>query len=142
MKNNIKNIAYIQNLPFLNEIQIKKYLGNIKNLTSNNTDEIYKFIVCCNNCYKITNFCLNINSKNLSELNELIRNNRKLDKCIFVATRSNSDAIRDIIAKNIYFSLSSVQVILNKYKNIEPFNVMTIVSDLDSPFYNEIYLHR
>jgi hypothetical protein len=117
-------------------------MGNIKKLTSENPLEIYKFIVCCNKCYKITNFVLNINSLVLSSINKLVQNNRKLDKCIFVATRSNSDAIRDIIAKNIYFSLSSVQVILNKYKNIEPFNVMTIVSDLDSPFYNEIYLHR
>jgi hypothetical protein len=140
MKNNIKNIAYIQNLPFLNEIQIKKYLGNIKNLTSNNTDEIYKFIVCCNNCYKITNFCLNINSKNLSELNELIRNNRKLDKCIFAATRSNANNLRKTLPKNIYFSLSSLDVILQNYKNIEPFKVMTIVSDLVSPFYNQIYI--
>lgn len=139
MKNNVKNIAYIQNLPFLNKLQIKKYFGNIKNFTSNNTDEIYKFIICCNNCYKITNFCININSRNLSELNKLIKNNRKLDKCIFVATRSNANSVRDVIAKNIYFSLSSLNVILANYRNIEPFRIMTIVSDFISPFYNEIY---
>jgi hypothetical protein len=140
MKNNNKNIAYIQNSFLLNELQIKKYMGNIKNLTSDNTVKMYNFIVCCNNCYKITNFCLNINSKNLSELNELIRNNRKLDKCIFAATRSNANSLRKTLAKNIYFSLSSLDTILQNYKNIEPFKVMTIVSDLDSPFFNEIYI--
>jgi len=140
MKNNVKNIAYIQNLPFLNKLQIKKYFGNIKNFTSNNTDEIYKFIICCNNCYKITNFCININSRNLSELNQLIKNNRKLDECIFVATRSNANSVRDVISKNIYFSLSSLNVILANYRNIEPFRIMTIVSDFISPFYNQIYI--
>jgi hypothetical protein len=140
MKKNIKNVAYIQNLPFLDELQIKKYFGNIKNITSENSEEIYKFIICCNNCYKITNFNLNVNSRNLTELNQLIKNNRKLDKCIFVATRSNANSVRDVIAKNIYFSLSSLSIILNNYKNIEPFRVMTIVSDLNSPFYNQIYI--
>ena len=139
MKNNVKNVAYIQNLPFLDELQIKKYFGNIKNFTSSNSEEIYKFIICCNNCYKITNFCLNVNSRNLSEINQLIKNNRKLDKCIFVATRSNANSVRDVIAKNIYFSLSSLNIILSNYQNIEPFRVMTIVSDFNSPFYNQIY---
>lgn len=139
MKNNVKNVAYIQNTNLLTDEQIKKYMINIKNLTSDNTAKIYKFIVCCNNCYKITNFCLNINSKNLSELNELIRNNRKLDKCIFAATRSNANSLRRKTAKNIYFSLSSLDTILQNYKNIEPFKVMTIVSDFDSPFYEQIY---
>lgn len=140
MKKNIKNVAYIQNLPFLDELQIKKYFGNIKNITSENSEEIYKFIICCNNCYKITNFNLNVNSRNLSEINQLIKNNRKLDKCIFVATRSNANSVRDVIAKNIYFSLSSLSIILNNYKNIEPFRVMTIVSDFNSPFYSQIYI--
>ena len=140
MKKNVKNVAYIQNLRFLDKLQIKKYFGNIKNFTSDNTDEIYKFIICCNNCYKITNFNLNINSRNLSELNQLIKNNRKLDKCIFVATRSNANSVRDVIAKNIYFSLSSLNIILKNYENIEPFRVMTIVSDINNPYYNQIYI--
>ena len=114
-------------------------MGDIKNLTSFNPIEIYKFIVCCNKCYKITNFCLSINSQSLSQLNPLIKNNRKLDNCYFIATISNANSIRDIIAKNIYFALSSLTTILENYKNIEPFNIMTIVSDTRSPFFDEIY---
>jgi hypothetical protein len=140
MKKNIKNIAYIQDYLLLSNEQIIKYMGEIKNLTSENVEKIYKFIVCCNKRCKITNFCLNINSETLFELNKLIENNRKLDKCIFVATRSNSNHVRDVIAKNIYFSLSDLNIILNNYKNIEPFKVMTIVSDLNTPFYNQIYI--
>jgi hypothetical protein len=137
---NIKNIAYIQDYFLLSNEQIKKYMGEIQNLTSDNIEKIYKFIICCNKSCKITKFCLNINSEILFELNKLIENNRILDKCIFVATRSNSNLVRDIIAKNIYFSLSDLNIILNNYKNIEPFKVMTIVSDLNTPFYNQIYI--
>jgi hypothetical protein len=82
---------------------------------------------------------LSINSQSLSQLNPLIKNNRKLDNCIFIATISNANSVRDIIAKNIYFALSSLTTILENYKNIEPFNIMTIVSDTRSPFFDEIY---
>ena len=139
MKKNVKNVAYIQDPSLLTQEQIKKYMGDVKNLTSFNTIEIYNFIVCCNKCYKITNFCLSINSQSLSQLNPLIKNNRKLDNCYFIATISNANSIRDIIAKNIYFALSSLTTILENYKNIEPFNIMTIVSDTRSPFFDEIY---
>ena len=103
MKKNVKNIAYIQNLGLLTNEQIKKYMGNIKYLTSDDTTIIYKFIVCCNKCYKITKFCLMINSEILKELNLLIQKNKKLDKCIFFATLSNADSVREETAKNIYF---------------------------------------
>jgi len=139
MKKNVKNVAYIQDPGLLTQEQIKKYIPCVKNLTSFNTIEIYNFIVCCNKCYKITNFCLSINSQSLSQLNPLIKNNRKLDNCYFIATISNANSIRDMIAKNIYFALSSLSTILENYKNIEPFNIMTIVSDTRSPFFDEIY---
>ena len=80
MKKNVKNVAYIQDPGLLTQEQIKKYMGDVKNLTSFNTIEIYNFIVCCNKCYKITNFCLSINSQSLSQLNPLIKNNRKLQQ--------------------------------------------------------------
>jgi ABC-type glucose/galactose transport system permease subunit len=135
----VNNIAYIQDLNLLTDEQVKKYMGNIKYLTSEDPERIYKFIVCCNRCYNITNFCLNINSRVLIILNTLISDNRNLDSCIFIATRSNANDVRDIISKNIYFSLSSLDVILQNYSNIEPNIVMTIVSDVNSAFYNQIY---
>ena len=139
MKKNVKNIAYIQNKGILSNEQIKKYMGDIKYLTSDDSNIIYKFIVCCNKCYKITKFCLMINSEILKDLNLLIQKNRKLDKCIFFATYSSANSVRDVIAKNIYFSLSSLSVILNGFENIATGNVMTIVSDANTPYYNQIY---
>jgi len=136
---NVKNIAYIQNIGLLTNEQILKYMGDIKYLTSDDPIIIYKFIVCCNKCNKITKFCLMINSETLKDLNILIQNNRKLDKCIFFDTRSNADSVRDVIAKNIYFSLSALSVILKGFLNIPPNYVMTIVSDGNTPYYNQIY---
>ncbi len=139
MKNNVKNVAYIQNLGLLTDEQIQKYMGDIKYSISNDAIEMYKFIVCCNKCYKITNFCINIYSETLKILNILIQNNRKLDDCIFIATFSNANSIRDEITKNIYFSLSSVNVIIEDYLDITPYNIMTIVSDIRNPYFDQIY---
>jgi hypothetical protein len=139
MKKNVKNIAYIQDFGLLTNEQIIKYMGDIKYLTANDANIVYKFIVCCNKCYKITKFCLMINSETLQELNILIQNNRKLDKCIFFATRSNADSVRDVIAKNIYFSISALSIVLKGFLNIPPNYVITIVSDANTPYYNQIY---
>lgn len=137
----MKNIAYIQKNNKLTDEQIIKYMGNIKYLTSDDPLRIYKFIVCCNKCYGITNFCLAVPSGILQFLSSKIENNRSLDNCIFVATYSNSNIVRDIIAKNIYFSLSELSVLINNYNNITPYNVMTIVSDdRTNPYYDQLYL--
>ena len=142
MKPNInksENIAYIQNIGLLTNEQIQKYMGDIKYLTSDDPIIIYRFIVCLNKCYKITKFCLMINSETLRDLNILIKKKRKLDKCIFFATRSNANSVRNVIAKNIYFSLSSLSVVLKGFLNIPSNYVMTIVSDANTPYYNQIY---
>jgi hypothetical protein len=137
----MKNIAYIQKLNSLSNEQIKRYMGNIKFLISNDPIRIYNFIVCCNKKCKITNFCLNITSGVLNILNTLIKDNKDLDNCIFVATYSNANYVRNIITKNIYFSLSALSVLIENYKNIEPYNVMTIASnDLTNPFYDQLLL--
>ena len=138
-KNIRKNIAYIQNLNLMTDEQIKKYMVNIKFLSSNDPIKVYKFIVRCNKLNKITNFCLSINSGTLNEVNKLIKNNRKLDNCIFVATFSNANVVRDEIAKNIYFSLSSANVMIQDYLDIAPYNIMTIVTDTKNPYFDQIY---
>lgn len=135
----MKNIAYIQDFDILSEEQILKYMGNIKHKTEPDVSKIYKFILCCNKRYKITNFCLSINSGTLNNLNLLIQDNRSLDNCIFIATRSNANLVRETIAKNIFFSLSEVSILIKDYLDIEPYNVMTIVSDTNTPYFNEIY---
>ena len=135
----MKNVAYIQDIGLLTKEQIKKYMSNIKNLTSEDPVKIYKFIVCCNKCYKITNFCLNINGQSLKDISDLIKKNHKLDNCIFICTRSNVDKIQAEVAKNIYFSLSPLSVIMSEYSGIKPNNVITIVSDRNDVYYNQIY---
>ena len=135
----MKNIAYIQNIGLLTNEQIQKYMGDIKYITSDDLMIIYKFMVCCNKYYKITQFCLMINSGILKNLNILIQNSRRLEKCIFFATLSNADSVRDVIAENIYFSLSSLSVVLKGFLNIPPNYIMTIVSDENTPYYNQIY---
>lgn len=135
----MKNVAYIQDIGLITKEQIKKYMGNIKNLTSEDPVKIYKFIVCCNKCYKITNFCLNINGQSLKDVSDLIKINHKLDKCIFISTRSNVDKIQAEVAKNIFFSLSPLSVIMSDYSGIKPNNVMTIVSNRNDVYYNQIY---
>ena len=139
MKKNVKNVAYIQDFNLLKNAQIKKYMGDVKNLTEEDPIKVYKFIVCCNNCYKITNFCLNLNSGTLKDLNVFIKNNRNLDKCIFIATRSNANSVRETITKNIYFSLSEISILISNYNEIKPYNVMTIVSDTRTPYFDQIY---
>ena len=140
MKKNIrKNIAYIQDFDLMTDEQIKKYMGNIKFLSSEDPIKVYKFIVHCNKCNKITNFAIAINSGTLYEVNKLIKNNRKLDNCIFIATWSNANLVRDKIAKNIYFSLSSVNVMIQDYLDIAPYNIMTIVTDTKNPYFDQIY---
>ena len=142
MKPNInksENIAYIQNIGLLTNEQIQKYMGDIKYLTSDDPIIIYRFIVCLNKCYKITKFCLMINSETLRDLNILIKKKKKLNKCIFFATLSNANSVRNVIAKNIYFSLSSLSVVLKGFLNIPSNYVMTIVSDANTPYYNQIY---
>ena len=135
----MKNIAYIQNIGLLTNEQIQKYMGDIKYITSDDLMIIYKFMVCCNKYYKITQFCLMINSGILKNLNILIQNSRRLEKCIFFATLSNADSVRDVIAENIYFSLSSLSVVLKGFLNIPPNYIMTIVSDENTPYYKQIY---
>lgn len=135
----MKNVAYIQDIVLLTKEQIKKYMGNIKNLTSEDPVKIYKFIVCCNKCYKITNFCLNINGQSLKDVSDLIIKNNKLDNCIFIATCSNVDKIQAEVAKNIFFSLSPLSIIMSDYSGIKPNNVMTIVSNRNDVYYNQIY---
>jgi hypothetical protein len=135
----MKNIAYIQNIGLLTNEQIQKYMGDIKYITSDDLMIIYKYIVCCNKYYKITQFCLMINSGILKNLNILIQNSRRLEKCVFFAKLSNADSVRDVIAENIYFSLSSLSVVLKGFLNIPPNYIMTIVSDENTPYYNQIY---
>jgi len=66
-----------------------------------------------------------------------------LDKCIFVATYSNADSVREKnIQKNtnIYFTLSPLSEIINSVeRNYLPNRAMLVVSDINNPYYNQLY---
>ena len=68
----------------------------------------------------------------------------KLEKCTFIATYSNADSVRaKNIEKNtnIYFGLSPISVVLNSFvsSSITNNKFFFIVSDSDTPYYNQIY---
>lgn len=146
----MKKVALIQSQPIFTEKLKKKYLGNIPLLTSTNVVDIYKFINtnAKKNC--IFKFVLHVNSGVLDKFIDYIYNKKKvsmnarklLSKCIFIATYSNANSVREKnIQKNtnIYFSLTPISECLKMFKNVPPEKYMLIVSDVDNPYYNQIY---
>jgi hypothetical protein len=103
--------------------------------------------VCKNGIYK---YVLHINSKTLDEFIDYISIKKSksckicnlLNKCTFVATLSNANVVRknNILKKtNIYFSLSAISEVIKVFNNAKPGKYMLIVSDKDTPYYNQIY---
>jgi len=65
-----------------------------------------------------------------------------LSKCIFIATFSTADIVRqkNIEKKtNIYFSLSPLSLVLLAYNSIPPNRLMFVVSDKINPYYEQVY---
>lgn len=146
----MKKVALIQSQANFTEELKEKYLGDVPLLTSNNVAEIYKFIkkTAKKNC--IFKYVLHIDSGVLDAFIDYIYDKKKLSmnarsllsKCIFIATLSNADSVREKnIQKNtnIYFSLSALSEILKMFKGVPNEKYMLIVSDSDTPYYNQIY---
>lgn len=133
-------------------------------LTSNDKEEIFDFIkdhVCKNNVF---HFLLHIDSNTLSELLDYMdqrkrcsRKTRKwLNKCIFVATYSNASNVRTkvkLLNARVYFALSPIRGVLSSIPDgsssvitnpdgsttNKPKEIMLVVSNTSSPFFNEVY---
>ena len=151
----MKKVALIQSeFFFTNELK-KKYLGNIPSLTSTDVVEIYRFIRknAEKNC--IFKYILHIDSGVLDKFIDYIYEkknskckcisknaNKLLSKCILIATYSNADSVREKnIQKNtnIYFSLTPLSSIIKNLFNYAPNKCMLVVSDTDTPYFNQIY---
>jgi hypothetical protein len=141
----MQKVAFIQSDEFFNQPLQDQYLHNIPVLTSTDAKEIYKFIK--KNALKkcILKYVLDINSNVLDKLIDYISLKRDkcsccsiIEKCTLMATRSNATNVREknILKKtNIFFTLTTIGLILNTYTD----NRLFVVSDIDSPYYNEIF---
>jgi len=142
----MKKAAIIQSGVFFTPDLQDTYLEGIPLLTSDNVKEVYTFIIKNAKKKCIFKFVLDINSGLLNDLIDYISLKKKsktknvslLNKCIFMATRSNATSIREkknIKDINVYFTLTTVGEIFKDYYD----NRIFVISDAKTPYYNEIY---
>lgn len=157
MKRNYKNkVAFVQSEVIFEDDTRKEFL-KIKSsqlLTSKDEEEIFDFIK--HHAYKnsIYKFVLHIDSGTLTNLIELMaeekersKKTRKLiKKCKFVATYSNASSVRTLNTEKeteIRFALSPISEVLKSIPdgsiNVTTKEIMLVVSDTVSPYYEEIY---
>ena len=143
-------VALIQSELFFTPELKEKYLGCIKLITSINILEIYKFIErnVRENC--IYKYILHVNSGVLNNFIDYIYDKKNtsacsrelLSECIFVATLSNADNVRqkNIEKKtNILFNLSPISKLLSVLNDLASGFLMLVVSDASTPYYDQIY---
>lgn len=160
-------VCFIQSEEIFQEDTRKKYL-KIKNsqlLTSNDGEEIYSYIRKHVRTNKIYNFLLHIDSATLSDLLDYMEDKKQsskiarawLKKCAFVCTYSNAGYIRQKVlslnVKNVFFGLSPIRSVLETIPRgtssvitntdgsttNKPKEIMVVVSNTPSPFFDEVY---
>ena len=144
------SLSEILSVTFSREL-VNSYLDeDVPILSSNDAEEIYKFIKQNAKEYNIYRYVLHINSAILTDFINYIyekkicssRARSLLSKCIFAATSSNADSVRELnILKNtkIYFCLSRISTVLSNIKGIPPNNIMLVASDYVTPYFNQVY---
>ena len=164
MRNYKNKVCFVQSEVIFEDDTRRDYLKINKSqlLTSNDDGEIFDFIknhVCKNNVY---NFLLHIDSGTLSKLLDYMddkkqssnRTRKWLRKCTFICTYSNSGNVRSQVislnVNNVYFALSPIKNVLSTLPDgssslipdsttSKPKEIMLVVSNTDSPFFNEVY---
>lgn len=157
MKVNYKNkVAVVQSEVIFEDDTRKEFLKIKKSqlLTSNDDDEIFDFIK--DHAYKnsIYKFVLHIDSGTLTNLINLMaeekeRSNKTcklIKKCKFVATYSNASSVRALNAEKgteIRFALSPISEVLRSIPDGSSTGtkqeIMLVVSETPSPYYDEIF---
>lgn len=146
----MKKVALIQSELFFTPELKEKYLKRIPLITSFNILKIYHFIkrnVRKNGIYK---YILHVDSGVLNNFIDYIYDKKNtsvcsrelLSKCIFVATYSNADYVRqkNIEKKtNILFNLSPISKLLSVLNNLASGFLMLVVSDTNTPYFDQIY---
>lgn len=145
----MKKVALIQSKKIFTCELKEKYLGNIPLCTTVNPNKIFNFIKQNANEKGIFKYILHVNSDVLNKFIDYIYIQKRsktikalLSKCTLVATYSNADSVREKNIKkntNIYFSLSPVSEVIKSYLGYPPNRAMLVVSDLETPYYNQIY---
>lgn len=165
MRNYKNKVCFVQSEEIFQDDTRKELLkiNRSQLLTSNDEEEIFDFIkdhVSKNNVF---HFLLHIDSKTLSELLDYMeerkysrKTRRWLNKCIFVATYSNASYVRDKVKSlnaRIYFALNPIRGVLSSIPDgsssvitnsdgsttNKPKEIMLVVSNTNSPFFNEVY---
>ena len=129
---------------------------NPANPNGNNEVKVFHFIKKHASENKIYNFVLHIDSGTLSKLIDYMVERKEksrsvrnlLKKCTLVATYSNADYVRQQNLDKetgIYFSLSPLSVLLSSVPNGSPITtpnqpkeIMVVVSDTNSPYYQQL----
>ena len=144
------SLSDIPSVTFTREI-VNSYLDDdVPILSSNDAEEIYKFIKQNAKEYNIYRYVLHINSAIMTDFINYIYEKKitsscarsLLSKCIFVGTSSNADSVRELnILKNtkIYFCLSRVSTVLSNIDGIPPNKIMLVVSDSVTPYFTQVY---
>ena len=164
MRNYKNKVCFVQSEEIFQDDTRRDYLKINKSqlLTSNDEEEIFDFIkehVSKNNVY---NFLLHIDSGTLSKLLDYMVDKKQsskrtckwLRKCAFVCTYSNAGYVREKVlslkVNNVYFALSPIKSVLSTLPDgssslisgsttSKPKEIMVVVSNTDSPFFNEVY---
>lgn len=158
-------VAFVQSETIFEDDTRIKYLKikksqflslNPANPNGNNEVRVFNFIKKHASENKIYNFVLHIDSGTLSNLIDYMAERKEksrsvrnlLKKCTLVATYSNADYVRQQNLDKetgIYFSLSPVSVLLSSVPNGSPITtpnqpkeIMVVVSDTDSPYYQQL----
>jgi hypothetical protein len=166
MRNYKNKVCFVQSEEIFQD-DTREELLKIKRsqlLTSNDEEEIFDFIkdhVSKNNVF---HFLLHIDSNTLSELLDYMEERKQysrktriwLNKCIFVATYSNASYVRTKVKSlnaRIYFALNPISGVLSSIPDgsssvitnpdgsttNKPKEIMLVVSNTSSPFFNEVY---
>jgi hypothetical protein len=158
-------VAFVQSETIFEDNTRIKYLKikksqfltlNPANPNGNNEVKVFNFIKKHASENKIYNFVLHIDSGTLSNLIDYMAERKEksrcvrnlLKKCTLVATYSNADYVRQQNLDKetgIYFSLSPLSVLLSSVPNGSPITtpnqpkeIMVVVSDTDSPYYQQL----
>lgn len=162
MSNYKNRVAFVQSEQIFENDTRKTYLKVKLSqlLTSNNENDIFEFIKEHASENKIYKFILHIDSGTLNKLIPLMyekkmnssKTRKLLAKCTFVATYSNADSVRILNEEKntgICFALSPLSEVLRSVPDgsqqeegeESKKEVMVVLSDTDSPYYQQIDDH-
>lgn len=164
MRNYKNKVCFVQSEEIFQDDTRRSYLkiNRSQLLTSNDAEEVFDFIkdhASKNNVFK---FLLHIDSGTLSNLLDYMEEKKQsssktrkwLKKCVFVCTYSNASYIRNKVVSlnvnNVYFGLAPITTVLKTIPDgsssvitgsttNKPKEIMVVVSDTVSPFFQEVY---